>query len=64
MSFSSNPDECYACKELEEELSKLRSIIRAIEQLPTHLGLAGDFDYDYWINRRDLDKVLNDKAYK
>jgi len=60
MPFSSNPRGCYACDELQEELDKLRSMVRAIEQLPTKFGL----DEEIWINKKDLTKILKSKRYK
>ena len=63
MPFSSNPQECYECKDLREELSKLRSLLRAIAALPIHYGLAGDFDETHWIDKSRLDALLNSKEY-
>ena len=53
-------DPCYRCEDLDEELSKLKSMIRAIEQIQTYLGIAGDFDEERWIRKSDLDKILRD----
>ena len=64
MSFSINPETCYACLELEDELSKLRSMIRAIGALPTAFGIAGDFDTESWIKKSELDAILTDSEYK
>ena len=55
---------CYSCEELKEELSKLRSMIIAIEQLPAAFGIAGDFDDEHWVKKRDIISVIEDKEYK
>ncbi len=36
----------------------IRSFVVALEALPTHPGLAGDFDDKVWIDREDLRLVI------
>ena len=64
MSISDCPETCWECESLRDDISKLRSMIRAIEQVDTHFGLAGDFDTELWINKSDINKIINDPEYK
>ena len=64
LNFSSYERTCWKCEELKEELSKLRSMLRAIEQVPSEFGIAGDFDMESWIKRSALEIIFNAPEYK